>query len=54
MADNSELKHTKQQQERLQALKAQDIAQKQTAEKIKAGAKYVRGPIRSMILKKNI
>ena len=52
MADNSEQKHTKQQAERNEALKAQEIARKQTAEKIKSGAKYVPGPIRSRILKK--
>ncbi|WCM42435.1 hypothetical protein MG290_01830 [Flavobacterium sp. CBA20B-1] len=52
MADNSEFKHTRHQIERKEALKAQEIARKQTAEKIKAGAKYVSGPIRSMILKK--
>lgn len=52
MADDSERKHTKQQTEKIAALKAQEIARKQTAEKLKAGAKYVAGPIRSMILKK--
>lgn len=52
MADDSERKHSKQQIERSQALKAQEIARRQTEEKIKDGARYVSGPVRSMILKK--
>lgn len=52
MADESEQKYTKQQAEKNAALKAQEVARKQTAEKLKGGAKYVAGPIRSMILKK--
>lgn len=51
MADDSERKYTKQQAEKNAALKAQEIARNQTQEKIKAGAKYVPGPIRSRILK---
>lgn len=51
MADDSEQKYTKQQTEKKEALKAQEVAIIQTEEKIKAGAKYVSGPIRSRILK---
>jgi len=52
MADNGQFKYTRQQIERNEALKAQKIAKKQTEEKLKDGAKYVRGPLRSIILKK--
>lgn len=51
MADNSERKHTKAQVQRTEALKTQEVARIQTKEKIDSGAKYVRGPLRSMILK---
>ena len=54
MADNSEEKHTKAQQERNNALKALEIAKNQDRDKIKNGAKFIPGPLRAMILKRNL
>lgn len=53
MADETEEKHAKSQRERNDAISALRIAKELDQKKMKNGARFVPGPLRSMILKIN-